>query len=192
MKSKYLKRLIGLAFLAMLTASTTDAEPLTFGNVVALQNAGSTRVDLFDNPGTLLYGSQISFLVDLNGDLPSSGIDTLQITFTEDGQTPVVQTFDIPVFAGITLPYSQIFSVSFLQATFQGTNATLRVDILGSFADFVIPQDPNAGQRVDSYTYHIVGVEPVPEPSSLVLLGIGLSSFSVKGFRKLKQRMRKN
>jgi len=191
MTSTFTKRLLGLVFLALIAASTTNADPLTFSNVVALQNSGATRVDLFQNPGASLLGPEITFLVDLSGDLPVSGLDILQITFAEAGHAPIVQTFKIPIFDGVSLPYSQIFSVSFLNATAQGTGASLTVDILGSSADFVIPRGPGEGQRVNAYTYTFVGVQPVPEPGSLILLGLGLSSFSAQGYRTLRKRVRK-
>jgi PEP-CTERM motif len=167
--------LSGLVFLMFVTVNTAKADPLVFSNVVALQG-NSTRVDLFSNPGTLLVGPQISFLVDVSGVLPTGGTDTLQITFAEAGQLPVIQTFRIPLFDGLSLPYSQLFSFTFQNPTFQGTPATLRVDILGSSPDFIIPTGPDAGQRVDAYTYDIKGVQPVPEPGTMALMAMGVAA----------------
>ncbi len=179
------KTLIGLFIFAMvgfLGTTSARADPLFFSNVVALQ--GNTRVDLFSNPGTLLVGPQISFLVDISGVLPPGGTDTLQITFTEAGQLPVVQTFRVPLFDGLSLPYSQIFSFTFQNPSFQGTATTLRLDILGSSPDFVIPAGAEAGQRVDSFTYDFKGVQPVPEPGTMALLAVGVAGVLGKTRRK--------
>src|SRR5215471_13204595 len=189
MRRPILRILVGAAFLVLLTVTTVNANPLTFSNVVALQNGGFTQVDLFSNPGTKLLGPQISFLAEINGTLPAGGFDTLQITFTEAGKAPVVQTFSIPIFNGLTLPYSQLFTFSFQNATFQGTDATLRLDILGSNPDFVIPSGPQAGQGVDSYTYSFKGAQPVPEPTTVLLLGLGLAG-SLAKHRKHRARSR--
>jgi len=184
---KILKTAIGIAVWAVIVAPNAYGDPLVFSNVVALQNGGATQVDLFNNPNTTLTGTNISFLVTIAGTLPVSGTDTLQITFTEAGQAPVVQTFNIPIFPGVTLPYSQIFSVNFLNATTFGTSATLRLDILGNSSDFVVP---GSGQSVDSYTFTFNGAQPVPEPVSIVLLGIGLTGFSAERFRRRKRKSR--
>ena len=101
---KVIRVLLGIAFVAVLAAPDTSADPLVFSNVVALQNGGATQVDLFNNPGVTLLGPNISFLVNIGGTLPASGIDTLQITFTEAGMAPVVQTFNVPIFPGVPLP----------------------------------------------------------------------------------------
>jgi hypothetical protein len=182
---KVVRALLGIAFLAVLAAPNTNADPLTFSNVVAVQNGGSTQIDLFSNPGVTLIGPNISFLVTISGTLPASGIDTLQITFTEAGMPAVVQTFSVPIFSGLTLPYSQIFSVSFLNATTLGTAATLRLDILGSSPDFVIPSGPQANQVIDSYTYSFNGAQPVPEPASILILFTGLTGLAATGKRRL-------
>jgi hypothetical protein len=180
---------VGAAFLALLTVTTVKANPVTFSNVVALQNGGFTHVDLFSNPGTTLLGPQISFLADISGTLPASGFDTLQVTFAEAGKAPVVQTFNIPIFNGLTLPYSQLFTFTFQNATFQGTDATLTLDILGSNPDFVIPSGPQAGQSVNSYTYSFKGAQPVPEPATVLLLGLGLAG-SLAKYRKRRAESR--
>jgi hypothetical protein len=184
---KFLKTAIGIAVWAVLIAPNAYGDPLVFSNVVALQNEGSTQVDLFGNPNTTLTGPNISFLVTIAGTLPASGTDTLQITFTEAGRPPVVQTFTIPIFPGVTLPYSQIFSVNFFNATTLGTTATLTLDILGNTSDFVIP---NTGQSVDGYTFTFSGAQPIPEPVTVTLLGIGLTGVSAERYRRRKRKSR--
>jgi hypothetical protein len=183
---KILKTAIGVAIWAVMVAPNAYGDPLVFSNVMALQNGGATQVDLFNNPNATLIGPNISFLVTIGGTLPV-GTDTLQITFTEAGHAPVVQTFNIPIFPGVTLPYSQIFSVNFINATTVGTSATLRLDILGNSSDFVIP---GSGQSVDAYTFTFNGAQPVPEPVSMVLLGIGLTGFSAERYRQRKRKSR--
>lgn len=179
MKHQILRLLIG-AVLCMFVVPCAYGDPLTFSNVVALQNGGATQVNLFDNPGAIVSGSSISFLVTLNGTLPNGGIDTLEIRFSEAGQAPVTQTFSIPVFPGVTLPYSQIFTFNFLNVTPLGSDATLRLDILGSSADFVIPSGSRLGELIDSNTYTITAVQPVPEPATILLLASGIIGLTVK------------
>ena len=79
------------------------------------------------------------------------------------------------MFDGLPLPYTQVFTFTFQNASFQGTAATLRLDILGSSPDFVIPKGAQAGQRVDSYTYNFNGAAPVPEPGTMVMMAIGVA-----------------
>jgi len=181
---RILKIAIGIAVWGVMVAPNAYGDPLVFSNVLALQNGGSTQVDLFSNPNTSLIGPNISFLVTIGGTLPVSGMETLEITFTEAGRSPVVQTFTIPIFPGVTLPYSQVFSINFFNASTAGTSATLTLDILGNTSDFVIP---NTGQSVDSYTFTFNGAQPVPEPVTLVMLGIGLTGFSAQRYRRTRK-----
>jgi PEP-CTERM motif-containing protein len=179
MTNKLLRTIPGIAFLFVLIAPNAYGDPLTFSNVVALQNGGAISVNLFENPGISLTGPTISFLVDINGTLPVGG-DTLRVTFVEAGQAPVIQTFNIPIFSGATLPYTQIFSVTFQNPTVLGISGTLNLDILGSTSDFIVPSGAQAGQTRDSYTYTITGTQPVPEPASILLLAAGVVGLSAQ------------
>lgn len=161
--------------LGFLGAASAKADPLLFSNVVALQNNGATRVDLFSNPGTTLLGPQVSFLVDITGTLPAGVTNTLLVTYVEAGGTPITQTFLIPAFGSIQPPFTQLFTITSPGATFQGTLASLTVDIIGSAPDFVIPGGPQAGQRVDSFTYNFRVTQPVPEPGTMIMLAAGLA-----------------
>src|SRR6266576_2177431 len=140
-------------FIGVLAAPGVSADPLVFSNVVALPNLSPTRVDLFSNPGTTVFGPHLNFLVDITGTLPPNGIDTLLVTYSEEGSAPVVQSFQIPFFGTVNPPFSLLFSVTSLNPTVQGTMASLTLNLLNSVPDFVIPSGPNAGQRVDSQTY---------------------------------------
>lgn len=134
-----------------------NADPITFSNVTALQDGGFTQIDLLSNPGVTLFGSQITFLVDINGSLPPGGSTVLQISHSIDGGAPNIQTFAIPLFPGIDPPYTQVFSVTIPNLTFAGTLVTLTVSI------------PEAG----SQTFTFFAAEPVPEPGSIILLSLG-------------------
>jgi hypothetical protein len=166
------------------------ADPLRFSNVVALQNNGSTQVDLFSNPGTTLLGPQISFLVDITGSLPPGVTNTLSVTYSEAGSAPTTQTFQIPAFGTIQPPFTQLFTITSPGATYAGAMAMLTIDIIGSSPDFVIPGGPSAGQSVDSYTYMFTAATPVPEPMSLILFGSGLLGVGRKVYRQTKRRAR--
>jgi PEP-CTERM motif len=167
-----------------LSAPSAKADPLTFSNVVALQNSGATRVDLFGNPGTTIFGPQLTFMVDISGSLPPSGSSLLQITYTEAGSAPIVQTFLIPAFGTVPPPYTQLFTITSPGATYNGISGTLTIDILGSSPDFIIPGGPNAGQSVDSYTYSFNIAKPVPEPGTVLLMLVGISGLVARTKRK--------
>jgi hypothetical protein len=173
--------LLAAALLTMaLTAPDVKADPLSFSNVVALQNGGNTTVDLFSNPGTTLFGSQLSFLVTISGVLPLNATDTLRITYADAGSALFTQDFDIPLFGNVSPPFTLLFTVPSPTLSVQGTLATLTVDLLQSSPDFVIPGGLNAGQRVDSHTYTFTVAEPVPEPSTLLLLGASLLGLTAR------------
>jgi len=174
-------------FCGLAAAPAAKAGPLFFSNVVALQNNGATRVDLFSNSGTTVLGPQITFLVDITGSLAPGSTYSLLVTYIEAGGAPLIQTFQIPAFDSIQPPYTQLFTIISPGASYQGVMASLTIDIIGSSPDFVIPGGPNAGQMVDSYTYTFNVAKPVPEPVSLVLFGTGLIGL----WRKVSQHRRR-
>jgi hypothetical protein len=156
------------------TASEAKAGPLFFSNVVALQNNGATRVDLFSNPDTTLLGPQVNFLVDISGTLEPGVSYSLLTTYVEADGVPITQSFPIPAFGTIPPPFTQFFTFTSPGATFEGAMARLTIDIIGSSPDFVIPGGPNAGQLVNSFTYTFKVAKPVPEPATILLLGTSL------------------
>lgn len=182
---KYLLTSLFLLLVGMAYSSTAKADPLRFSNVVALQNNGSTTVDLFSNPGVTLYGPQISFLVDVTGTLPAGGFDQLVITFTEAGSPPILFTFDIP-FGDVPPPLTFLFTITSPGANFQGVPGVLTVNLLNSTNDFVIPAGPGAGQGVDSYSFTFNSAQPVPEPASLTLASVGLASLIARARKRRK------
>lgn len=164
-----------------------NADPVFFSNVVALQNDGGTRLDLFSNPGTTVIGPHLNFLVDLTGTLPPGVTNTLLVTYVEEGGVTITRSFEIPAFGTLQPSYTTIVTIDSPGATYQGVLASLTVDIIGSSPDFLIPSGPNAGQMVDSYTYHFKVAQPVPEPLSLVLFGTGV--FGI--WRRVRGRRRR-
>ena len=176
---------VGMVF-SLVASVSVKADPLTFSNVVILQNNNTVQVDLFNNQNTTFYGPELNFLINVEGSLAPGVVNTLQVTYTEFGQAPVTQSIDIPVFGTMQPPFSLLFSFT-SAAGFQNVGATLVVDILGSSPDFVVPGGPAAGQHVDSYSYGFRVAEPVPEPATLLLTGTGLVGL-IAGIRKRKRR----
>ena len=70
-----LSRVVIVAVAGLVLASAVKADPLMFSNVTALQNQGFSKVDLFSNSGTTLFGPELSFTVDVTG-IPVVVIDS--------------------------------------------------------------------------------------------------------------------
>ena len=174
---------IGMMLLVLATgwflfaAPSVHADPLTFSNVVALQNQGFTRVDLLSNPGVMLQGQPLSFLIDINGSLPAGITSALRVTYTEAGHAPIVMMFTLPAFGTIQPPYTQLVTILSPGASPAGTFATLRIDLLSSTRDLVLP---DGGRGFTSYTYTIRVAAPVPEPATAALLAAGLAGLWIR------------
>lgn len=180
------KTLFMLAVLLLIgfAERTAMADPLVFSNVSVFQNNDTTQVGLFSNPGTTFFGTNLTFSVDITGTLGAGGVDTLQITYSELGSLPVVQSFQIPLFGSVNPPFTLIVSFLSPGASPQGVPATLTIDLLNSTPDFVIPSGPNQGQTVDSFTYSFNVAQPVPEPATLLALASGLAALGVRVGRR--------
>src|SRR5215510_2507721 len=123
--------LVILLGLFLCTGSEAKADSLTFSNVVALQNNGFDKIDLFAHPSSVLVGPQISFLVDIKGDL-TPGVNTLLVTYQEVGSAPIVQTLQIPAFGVVPPPYTQLFTITSPKASLAGVGAILTLDIVNA------------------------------------------------------------
>jgi hypothetical protein len=175
---------LGVLLVLGLTEHAAKADPLFFSNVTAFQSNDTVQVNLYSNPTVTLYGSNLTFSVDITGVLPVGGSDILRITYTELGSAPVVQEFQIPLFGSIQPPFSLIFSVFSPGATPQGIPATLTIDLMNSAPDFVIPGGPSQGQAVNSQTFSFNVAQPVPEPATLSVFVGGLLALGVKVRRR--------
>ncbi|HEX8140246.1 MAG TPA: PEP-CTERM sorting domain-containing protein [Pyrinomonadaceae bacterium] len=183
--------IIFLALLALpfILAADAKADPLTFANVFAAQPSSTNpsqlvKTDLFANPGaTLTNGTHVTFFIDVSGTLPQGATDILRLTFVQAGSPTVVQEFSIP-FAGTIPPPFVLVTGHDFPTYYNPVPVELTVDLLSSAQDFVIPGGPNAGRRVNSFTYTFNVVQPVPEPATLILLGTGLASLVAGSSRR--------
>ena len=171
---------LGVLLVLGLTEHAATADPLFFSNVNAFQVNDTVQVSLSSNPGVTLYGSNLTFSVDITGVLPVGSSDILRITYTELGSAPVVQEFQIPLFGSVQPPFSLIFSVFSPGSNPQGIPATLTIDLMNSAPDFVMP----GGQSVNSQTFSFNVAQPVPEPATLSLFFGGLLALGIKVRRR--------
>ena len=164
-------KLIIAAFFLLFTSLNVNAEPLTFSNVSAFQNDGTTTLDLLSNPNVQLVGPQLTFRVDISGTLQAGATDSLLVTFGDAQGGLVTQSFQIPLFGTVSPPLTLLFTVDAPHGSLSGVPATLTLDLINSSPDFVIP---SSGQQVNTFTYSFNVVQPVPEPTTVTLVVTGL------------------
>jgi hypothetical protein len=173
-----------LLFFFAAAEASAKADPITFTNVVALQNNASTRVDLLSNPNVTLIGPRITFLVDIQGMIqPGGSPSLLQITYSEAGSAPIVQTFSIPAFGTVPPPYTQLFTIDSPGATVQGTPVTLTISIINSPS--FSTNSPTGSFVTRTYTFNVA--QPVPEPATIVLLGSGVAGLVTRTVRRRRR-----
>ena len=175
----------GAAMVACLLGSSSElrADPLTFTGAYFLvdsRGAPESRLDLFSNPGAVLEARtyddtlplSFSFGANLNYAGGESLSDTIRFTYQEEGFAPVVvsQPFTTGT-SPIRLGFVTLFEP--LSRSGRPVATTLKVELLNSSPDFILPGGPNQGQSVDSYTYSFFTVSSTPEPSTLLLMGTG-------------------
>jgi hypothetical protein len=184
--------LLGMGLLG--SAADLRADPLTFTGIYFLvDSAGApeSRLDLFSNPGVVLeprtYDDTLPLSFVFGGEVHHSGgqsfSDTIQFTYQEEGFAP--QVFSQAFTTGINpirLGFGALFEPS--SRTGLPVATTLKVELLTSSPDFMIPGGPNQGQLVDSFTYTFSTVSPTPEPSTLLLLGTGAALALRRRFRR--------
>ena len=165
------------------------ADPLTFQNVTFPLNTLGGRLDLFSSPGAILTAGvagpevKLGFLAEVPHIGGESLTDTIRFTYHELGAGTAVQAFQFTTGTNpIDLGFLAVFDP--INRTGKPVPATLTVDLLNSSPDFVIPSGPDRGRLVDSYTYSFYTLAPVPEPSTLVLLGSGLCAALAAGRRR--------
>ena len=181
------------ALIILFAAPAAQGDPLTFSNVRAVQslpNNNAVTTDLFASPGALLTnGTRVTFLIDVAGTLPPGVTDTLRLTFGLPAGLTVISDYSIPVFGTVYPPLTIVAGFDF-PTFYQPVPLTLTVDLLNSNPDFTVPGGPNAGQRVNSYTYTFSVVQPVPEPATVFLLTVGLGGVMASARSRRRGRSR--
>jgi hypothetical protein len=160
-------RYVLVALCVMFLTVLASANSVSLGHVIALQNDGLTRVDLFANPGITLspttlahpFQTQLSLLVPLMGTIPSGEGNTLAISAVILGST-FTQNFSIP--GGTYSNFSQFVTFTFPNGIFHGVPVTLWVQLF------------DGGRLLTSSGYSFNFVEAVPEPGTLLLVGTGM------------------
>ena len=170
-----------LAFAFVLGPGSAHAEPLDFSSVQLAYHLPQLPnqtgfVDLFEQPGATVVAEDgdISIFVTIAGALPPGGTDILRLTLASSAIATVVQEIPIPLPGFDTPPPFTVLPRFFLPTLYQPVPFLLTVDLLGSAPDFTAPSGPQAGARMDSYTYEFSVVQPVPEPASVALVATGL------------------
>ncbi len=171
-----------LLFFIFLVSTTVVAQagPLTFSNVRILQDEGFTSIDLFNNSGITVNGTQLVFLIDVDGTLPPGGTDTLVITYHDSLGGVASQTVDIPVLGFGNPPFTSLLSINVPIFSYVAIPTTLTVDLLNSNPDFI---NPTTQAAVNSFTYSFNVAQPVPEPATLAFFA-GAASTLVFKYRK--------
>jgi hypothetical protein len=179
MKFKRIATIFGSIVFALAAISTAKADPVSFSNVVALPDSGPS-VNLTSNPNILTVGSNLNFSLDINGAGAQADGIQLQLSFQEQGQSVLTQNFSVPIFEGLP-DYTQFFSFQVQNPTFGGTPVIMTLRLVNTLSSATL----------QSQTYNFTVSKPVPEPASLVFVGIGIAGLYT-GLSRSKRAARNN
>lgn len=177
------RSLLLLLFLIIVPVVKADPVTFDFGSVVALQNVGFTSVNL-NNPNLLLAPTSI--------DTPS-GVRSLNVGFdltVDPGQTWTgVVRYDWVLNGVASTTFNNNCALGCTSEFIRGAGSTL--EYTTPFfspvpVSLTISVINDAGDVLGSRSFAFSIAEPVPEPTTLLLLGSGLAM--VSGIRAARRR----
>jgi uncharacterized protein YhhL (DUF1145 family) len=183
--------LLGGYVLVVLVAATwtvpASADPITLSSVQALwiePNGELARVDLLASPGAILWGQEVDFgtesraVVSFDAFItgsPGEGADTLRATFSLPSGSPPPFSNLVQQASLLSVPGVYVFGLDF-PLLYHPVPMSLTLDLL---------QGALPGRPVSSTTVTFSVVQPVPEPSALALVTLGLAVLVLASGRRM-------
>ncbi len=184
----------GTTIVTISDGSFLDLNPLS-GVILYSGSVGIFNINVTTGITTPIIGTTTLPQMDLNSvNLNSTGNGTLTITFSESGFGPLAAQGFITLAGGVTAGY----------VTFETYVDNVLISTLGPFGPgafsgansaLISPSSPFSLTTIATITHSTPGttsfnvaVNPVPEPSTIALIGSGLLGAGLYGWRRRKNK----